>query len=265
MSKKKSIFLLIGFPVFLTSLALMYLYFLAPERFFTPPRQERATKELRPKIAIIIDDLGYDLDIALSLMALDLPISFSVLPHTPFTKHIAEKARERGREVMLHLPMEPRDYPSVNPGSGALLLSMDEPKLRWVMDQDLAQVKGACGANNHMGSSFTECREKMQVVLEELKKKNLFFVDSRTTKNTVGFQMAKQMGLPAARRNIFLDNDHDSGAIKAQMERLLSIARGAGSAIGIGHARMETLETLREYDSVLKSEFRVVPVSELVR
>lgn len=265
MRKKKSLLLLIVLPVFLISLALLYSYFLAKEKFFTPPRQERATKDFRPKIAIIIDDLGYDLDIALSLMALDLPLSFSVLPHTPFTKLIAEKACERGREVMLHLPMEPKEYQSINPGAGALLLSMDDAKLRRVMDQALAQVKGVSGVNNHMGSSFTERRDKMQVVLEELKKKELFFVDSRTTKDTVGFQTAKQMGLPAASRNIFLDNDHDFGAIKAQMERLLSIARGAGSAIGIGHARRETLEALREYDSVLKSEFHVVPVSELVR
>ncbi len=116
-----------------------------------------------------------------------------------------------------------------------------------------------------MGSSFTENREKMQVILQELKKRGLFYVDSRTTMRTVGFEQAKKIGLPTAERTVFLDNSPDPKAICVQIERLLEIAENFGSAIGIGHPYNETLETLEKYQNKLREEFDVVPVSDLVR
>ncbi|MDY6973673.1 MAG: divergent polysaccharide deacetylase family protein [Thermodesulfobacteriota bacterium] len=217
----------------------------------------------RPKIAIIIDDLGYDLDMASSFIKLDLPLSISVLPSAPFTDVIVKEANREGRELILHLPMEPRNYPHVDPGPGTLLLSMTDQSIRMVLDQDIAQIKGARGVNNHMGSSFTENRDKMLLVLRELQERNLFYVDSRTTSGAVGYELAREIGLSAARRNVFLDNDPVPGAIKIQMERLLSKARHSGTAIGIGHPHKETLEMLEEYVHRMKTEFQVVPVSEL--
>ena len=134
-----------------------------------------------------------------------------------------------------------------------------------MLEQDLEDVPGAKGVNNHMGSSFTENREKMLIVLKELKKRNLFYIDSRTTSDTVGFKLARDMGLPAAKRSVFLDNDLAPKSIRIQLERLLSMARHSGFAIGIGHPHKETLEILREYQSGIKTEFYVVHVSELVR
>ena len=223
-----------------------------------------SVKVLRPKIAIIIDDLGYDLDMAFSFIRLDLPLSFSVLPSAPFTEVIVQEANKEGRELILHLPMEPKNYPSVDPGPGTLFLSMDDHSIKLILDQDLKQIRGARGVNNHMGSSFTENRDKMLLVLKELKKRNLFYVDSRTTSGAVGYELARKIGLSAARRNVFLDNDLVPRAIKIQMERLLGKARHSGDAIGIGHPHKETLHILEEYYHRIKTEFQVVPVSELV-
>jgi polysaccharide deacetylase 2 family uncharacterized protein YibQ len=227
--------------------------------------QQLPVKEVRSRLAIIIDDLGYDPDIALSFIQLDLPLSLSVLPSAPFTDLIVRKATEKGCELILHLPMEPKHYPSVNPGPGALFLSMGEKEIRQVLDQDLRDIPGARGVNNHMGSSFTENRDKMLVVLRELKNRNLFYIDSRTTSNTVGFKLAKNIGLPTAKRSVFLDNDLAPKAIRIQLERLLSMARHSGFAIGIAHPHKETLEILREYRSGIKAEFQIVNVSELAR
>jgi polysaccharide deacetylase 2 family uncharacterized protein YibQ len=220
---------------------------------------------VRPKIAIIIDDLGYDSDIAFSFMKLDLLLSFSVLPSAPFTGVVVREANKEGRELILHLPMEPKKYPSLKPGPGALLLSMDEEEIRRILDQDLKEIPEARGVSNHMGSSFTEDHDKMLIVLNELKKRNLYFIDSRTSCNTVGFSLAKKIGLLAAKRSVFLDNDPGPRAIRMQMERLLNMAKHTGAAIGIGHPYKETLKILKEYCSILTSEYRLVRVSELVK
>lgn len=216
------------------------------------------------KIAIIIDDLGYDYGLAKSFMQLDLPICLSILPLAPHTERIVSEANKRGREIMLHLPMEPKNYPSLNPGPGALLTSMDEREIRRILKNRLERISGVKGVNNHMGSSFTGRPDKMGVVLSELRMRHLFFIDSRTTSETVAFSLAKEMGVPAAKRSVFLDNDLSPKAIKIQMERLLGIARHSGSSIGIGHPNKGTLKVLKQYLPKLKNEVKVVPVSELV-
>lgn len=218
----------------------------------------------RPKIGIIIDDLGYDSSLANAFMALDMPLTLSLLPCTPNSRAIARKARHVGREAMLHLPMEPVNYPSVNPGDGVLLLSMDKETILEVLDDDLKQTPFVAGVNNHMGSRFTENEEKMAIVIEELKKRDLYFVDSRTNSGSVALKTAQKMALKAAKRDIFLDNDLSENALKIQMERLLSVARHKGRAIGIGHPHQETLNLLKKYQSTLTHETEVVPISRLV-
>jgi uncharacterized protein len=218
----------------------------------------------RPKIGIIIDDLGYDSSLARAFMALDMPLTLSVLPFTPNSRAIAQRAQHEGCETMLHLPMEPIGYPSVNPGDGVLLVSMDKKTILEVLNDDLQQTPFVAGANNHMGSRFTENAEKMAIVLEALRKKDLYFVDSRTNSASVAFKTAQKMALKAAKRDIFLDNDLSENALKIQMERLLSVARHKGRAIGIGHPHKETLDLLKKYQSVLTDETEVVPVSRLV-
>ncbi|MBW1782103.1 MAG: divergent polysaccharide deacetylase family protein [Deltaproteobacteria bacterium] len=222
-------------------------------------------KDFRPKVAIIIDDLGHDPDLAASFLQLNLPLSLAILPSAPFTDAIVRAANKKGREIILHQPMEPKDYPSINPGPGALLLSMNEAEIRQVLDKNLRQIIGAKGINNHMGSSFTENREKMTWVLRELKRRGLFYVDSRTTKWTIGFEQAARIGLPTAERAVFLDNTPEAEAICSQVERLLRIAKRSGAAIGIGHPHNETIEILKKYRNRLKNDVDIVPVSELIR
>jgi polysaccharide deacetylase 2 family uncharacterized protein YibQ len=221
-------------------------------------------KMARPKIALIVDDLGYDPKIAISFLKLDLSLSLSVLPSAPFTDLIVREVNKTERELMVHLPMEPKGYPSVDPGPGALLIRMTEPEIQRILDQDLKQISGARGVNNHMGSLFTENRGKMELILRELKRRNLFYVDSWTTSGTVGFKVAKEVGVPAGKRNVFLDNELSAKSIERQMERLFNVARRSGSAIGILHPHEETLEVLKAYQSRMKTEFDVVSVSDLV-
>jgi len=223
----------------------------------------QSIKDGRPKIAIIVDDLGYAPKTDLSFFRLNMPLSLSVLPYGPSTRAVVKKANKEGRELILHLPMEPKNYPSVKPGPGGLFLSMGANEILSVLREDLRRIPGASGVNNHMGSSFTENREKMLVVLKELKKRGLYFVDSRTTKHTVGLDLARDIGLPAARRRVFLDNNLEPKALKIQMERLLSMARHRGSAIGICHPYKETHQLLKRYRSKIEKEYQLVPASEL--
>ena len=229
------------------------------------PKQFRKTLRKRlPKIGIIIDDLGYDHDIASSFIRSDLSLSLSVLPLAPYTKQIVDEADKLGLDIMLHLPMEPKGYPKLNPGPGALLTNMNEKDIRKTINKHLRAMPRVCGVNNHMGSSFTEREDKMRVVLNELKKRNLFYIDSRTTSRTVAFQMAKKVGVPVAERSVFLDNDLSTKAIKYQVKRLMGIARHSGTAIGIGHPHEETLEILKEYLHRYREMIQVIPVSKIV-
>jgi len=226
--------------------------------------QDESFRDL-PKIAIVIDDIGNDKNIASSLINIGLPITLSVLPSSFYGEEIAEKASSRGFEVMLHLPMEPKNYPNVNPGPDALLVKMNEREIKTIITRDLKKIPGVSGVNNHMGSYFTEKEDKMTYVLREIKKKGLFYLDSRTTSSSVGFRLAGEMGIPSAQKSVFLDNDLSLKAVKYQMERLIGIARYSGEAIGIGHPHGVTVEVLRDYADLLKTEFKVVPVSDLVK
>ena len=217
-----------------------------------------------PSIAIIIDDMGYDRKLASSLMDCDLPLCFSFLPFAPFSDSIICEAKKRGREILLHLPMEPKGYPRLDPGPGALLVKMGKEEIEERIEELIKKTPGLSGVNHHMGSDFTERYDKMEIVLRELKKRNLFYVDSRTTSRSVAYLVAKKIGVPVVKKNVFLDNDLSPKAIRSQMERLLGIARYSGAAVGIGHPHRQTLRILREYLDQLKSQYNVVPVSELV-
>ena len=226
-------------------------------------REKIATQTL-PKIAIIIDDIGYDPELAHSFMDYDLPLSLSVLPLAPYTRDIVNSANRRGCELLLHQPMEPKNYPEIDPGPGALLTDMGEKEIVKIINENIKQVAGLKGVNHHMGSYFSERYDKMKIVLREIKKHDLFYVDSRTTNQTVAFKLAKAMGVPAARKSVFLDNDLSRKAISFELERLMGIARYSGEAVGIGHPHRETLEVLYEYLDKLKTDFKLVPVSEIV-
>lgn len=221
-------------------------------------------KKRLPRVAIIIDDLGYDRGLARAFASLDIPVSLSVLPMAPRTADIAAEACRTGCELMLHLPMEPKGYPTLNPGPGALLSTMEAREIRDLVRRHLAEVPEAVGVNNHMGSYFTEQGDKMAVVLGELHRKGLFFVDSKTTARSVAYDMARNMGVPAAKRSVFLDNDPASRAVGIQVERLVGVARHRGEAVGIAHPFSGTLEALKRESRKLSEHVEIVTVSELV-
>lgn len=218
----------------------------------------------KPRIAIIMDDLGADTAVAEKLLALDAPINFAVLPYLPHSKDVAVKATRAGMVVLLHLPMEPKGD-DVPPGKGALYIKQGDAEIGSIVAGDLDSVPGATGVNNHMGSRFTEDGAKMAVALKEIKARKMFFVDSLTSPQSQAYETAVSMGLPAVRRDVFLDNEKDMEKITAQLEKLGKIARKRGYAIGIGHPYPETLEALPAGISAIKdSGVEIVKVTELI-
>lgn len=217
------------------------------------------------KVAIVIDDLGYDGKLARRFLEIDGPLSFSVLPHGTFSKSIARRIHETGREILLHLPMEPKGYPEVNPGVGALLTEMTDEELVQTLRKDLDSLPYVKGVNNHMGSKFCEYEKKLRPVIRELKNRGLFFLDSRTTSRTKAYKVAQQLEVPSAERNVFLDNIQSPKAIRSQFKRLIQLAKLKGTAIGIAHPHEATLKVLREDIPKLPKEgVELVPVSQLL-
>ncbi len=217
-----------------------------------------------PQVAIIIDDLGYDQKVAAKFLEIDALLSFSVLPHSPFQQAIAAAIHESGRDVLLHLPLEPMEYPNANPGEGALMSAMTQEELLNQLREDLDCVPYVIGVNNHMGSRLTQDSEKMRQILTTLKHRDLFFVDSLTSPRSCCADVAQLLNLKFARRQVFLDNTQDPDAIRFQIKRLISVAKKQGQAIGIAHPYPVTLEVLQQEIANIEQEIELVPVSELL-
>lgn len=232
----------------------------SPVSFFQPE-----IEKINGKVAIIIDDLGYNMDIAEKLLQLDVPISFSILPKLRYSKLIAIRANELNYDVLLHLPMEPNNYPSKNPGPEALVSGMNPQEMEEQLLKNLDAIPYLRGINNHMGSKLTEDEEIMHLIMEKIKFRDLFFLDSRTSPRTVAYKVAKEYGVKAAERNIFLDNENDIEIIGQQIIKLGEIAMKNGSAIGIGHPYQNTLLALQQIIPKLKENgIKITPISQLV-
>ncbi len=210
---------------------------LSIERQPPPPASDGA-----PRISIVIDDLGRGLRDLDALGSLGIPLTYSVLPFETHTPQVVAELKRRGVEYLCHLPMEARG--GANPGPGALVLAMSSDQLQDATRQALAAVPGAAGVNNHMGSGMLPRQDVMTTVLGVLAQQGLFFLDSRTSADTVGYSLARQLGLKAGERQVFLDTERDLAFIRGQFEQLLSAARRRGGAIAIAHPYRETLEVL---------------------
>ena len=207
--------------------------------------------------------MGFQKQIGQKLLDLPLNLTFSFLPYAPYTQKLEILAYEKGRDILLHLPMEPHDK-NWNPGPSALYLTTSRIKLAKTIDNYLKQVPHAIGANNHMGSRFTENRRAMRNVLHILQQRGMFFIDSFTTAKTVGMSEAITMGIPTARRNIFLDNVHTRKNVCHQLEELIAFAKKDGTAIGIGHPNPATLSALTQCGKQLLNEVKLVSAHELI-
>jgi polysaccharide deacetylase 2 family uncharacterized protein YibQ len=227
------------------------------------PRAARA--DGNPRLAIVIDDLGQKLPHLQELAALELPLTVAVIPGLPATAATVREAGRLGIEMILHQPMEPREEGGKDAGAGVLLVSMGPAEVRSRVAESLAAVPGAVGVNNHMGSRFTEEATALAPLMAELKARDLFWLDSRTTAATRGVEAARAAGVPVLERDVFLDAEVNPDFIRAQVRRAVVLARERGQAVGIGHPHPETIAALRELrGELLASGVALVRLSALV-
>jgi hypothetical protein len=197
-----------------------------------------------PRLAIVIDDIGQSLSAPRELLSLGVPITFSVLPDLPHSRQAAELIARSHREFIIHLPMEPLDYPTQNPGPRPLLLSLDANQTRRRMDGYLRELPGAVGASNHMGSAYTADPERMALVQELLAERQLFFLNSKTSPTPVPAAVARRGRFAYLERDVFLDNERDPSLITRALNLAIFRARRNGQAIAIGHPYPETVQVL---------------------
>lgn len=214
----------------------------------------------------MIDDLGQDLAPARDIVSLPGKITCAVMPGLAQSRKVAELALQNKREVLLHLPMEPKDR-NLKTSPGTLSSDMTPMDFLSTLSDDVASVPGAVGVNNHEGSALTENKEAMKFLMAELKARNLLFLDSLTGPKSVAYATAKEFGLKAAKRDVFLDNEGDNAVyIGKQLEELAHIAKEHGRAIGIGHPHPATISALRKWLSETdKQGIEIVPVSRLMQ
>ncbi|MDZ7761878.1 MAG: divergent polysaccharide deacetylase family protein [Desulfovermiculus sp.] len=227
------------------------------------PRKEKPEKG--PRLAVVIDDMGESLGKArqlLDIMGSDL--TWSILPFSSQTREVVHLAAEHGLEYLLHVPMEPKRYPQVDPGPGGIFIDMSPDQIRVILANNLDQVPGAVGANNHMGSRFTEDVQGMQVVLQEIKSQKLFFMDSLTSPRSKVKVIAQDLQIPVAFRDVFLDNKQDVEAILLQLHKAERLAMKTGRAVAIGHPYPETLTALAKWSKERDSNVELVALSQLV-
>ncbi len=216
------------------------------------------------KVSIVIDDFGPDVEIAKQFASLPFPVTLSVLPHQAHSREIAEMAHLEGREVILHLPMEPLNT-GESPGPGALLVSMSGDEIRRNIRAALDTSPYFDGVNNHMGSRMTRNARIMKTILSELKGRGLFFIDSMTTNESKGWKVAQELKIPSFKRDIFLDDDPSADAIRSQIARLVKIARIRGMALAIGHPHKTTLRSLQEAAAHFREEgIEIVAARDLI-
>jgi len=219
-----------------------------------------------PRLAIVIDDLGNELAPARRLAGWPEPVAGAVLPGLAYSAASARALSEGGKQVLLHLPMEPQGFPRVRPGPGVILRAQSDGEITQTLEADLATVPGAAGVNNHMGSAATADPRVMRAVARVLSHRGLFFVDSRTTDATVAERTAEEESVPSARRRVFLDDVATEAAVKERLDEALERARTEGSAIAIGHPYPATLAVLeRELPTAGEKGVKLVKVGDLVK
>jgi polysaccharide deacetylase 2 family uncharacterized protein YibQ len=227
---------------------------------------EKATVTRRKgTVAIVIDDAGYDLEALDRFLAFKGKLTIAVLPQVTYSTQAAEKIYAAGKEVMLHLPMEPLG--DADPGPGVLEVAFTEMQINDTLDDDFADVPHARGMNNHMGSLATQDPTLMTALFSYLKKHGIYFVDSRTTAATLGKEIATRFGVPMAERTYFLDNTPEKKAVIRVLLDGAAVARVKGKALLIGHVNntvvAEVLEEL--FDELTASGLEFVTVSEYIK
>jgi len=229
------------------------------------PQLSQASISAR-RVAIIVDDLGARRDVFDPLRDIRRPLTIAVLPGLPLSAWTAREAAQAGMEVILDLPMEPYRFPEVDPGPGALLMTMSPQELQAQVGAHLASVPGAVGVTNHMGSRMTEDRARMRTVLEVLAGRRLFLVDGLASNLSLAYDEAKALGLRAGRRQVVVDHKGGEAGDRVQWDEVAWWAERRGEVIVIAHGHPLTARLLREYVPRWEARgIRLVPVSQLAR
>ncbi len=241
----------------------------AVSKAIAPVKEPPTTKPAAPagKVALIVDDMGNSLEALDELLGLGEPVTVAVLPYSAHALETARRAHEKGLEVLLHLPLESLNGNGSEAGTEGLIRSgMGDEEVRSLMAEELDRVPYARGVNNHMGSKVTADTAMMRTILEPLRERGLYFLDSRTSAKSVAYDVAVGMGIPAASRQVFLDADGDTSRIRERLLELFRIARRDGRAVGICHPFQETFRTLKENFGLLESyRLEAVFASEIAR
>lgn len=240
---------------------------LSPSPSLTPttPLSSTPSSAAGASIVIVVDDLGYNLAEARAVILSSQPLTLAVLPSLTYSLDIAREASVRGKDLLLHLPME--SYQGNDwLGPGAIMTSMSEEEVRQQIQADLYDVPGAIGVNNHMGTKATASRETMSFVLRFLKDKGIFFLDSRVTAESVAGDLGEELGIKVLQNSVFLDNERRPDAVRKRLEELKQIAQRKGFAIGIAHAHCPALaSTIEEVARNWQAEgVKIVPISALL-
>jgi len=233
-----------------------------------PPEIPEKPPAIEPKnkVALIMDDMGYSLDTIYDILSLEEPITVAIIPFSPLGEQTAQIAHQNGLEILLHLPLESiNNIEANNSIEGIISTDMGEQEIITLVERNLDQVPYISGVNNHMGSKVTPNESLMQTILQRLKQRNLFFIDSRTTGKSVAYDVAIQLEIPTAQRHVFLDSELDEDYIREKLIELFILAQKKGEAVGICHPLPETLKVLKESFRLAK-KYGVTPVfiSELV-
>lgn len=231
-----------------------------------PKRIEKRKIEKRGKVAIIIDDVGWNLSIIKEIEEINRPLTLSILPKAPYSKKILNELKDKNYELLLHLPLEPMP-PSQCLDKGLIKVDMSEEEIKSVFEDDIKDfLPYVKGVNNHMGSLYTINEEKMRVLLENIKENNLFFVDSLTNSKSCGYKIAKEIGVKTGKRDIFIDVSPDPDEINKKIDEILKLAKEKGEVIAIGHAKSQTISILkRRINEFDENGIEIVPVSELLQ
>jgi polysaccharide deacetylase 2 family uncharacterized protein YibQ len=241
---------------------------LPPAPTGVPPWQKFAKPapvEAGPRVAIVIDDAGLDHHRTARIIALPGPLTVSFLTYGEGLGTQVRAASQAGHELMVHVAMQAQSR-SVDPGPDVLLRDIEPDEILARLTRVLGKFDGYVGINNHMGSLFTADRPGMQIVLGELKRRGLLFLDSRTGPHSVGGEISRGLHLPYAERDVFLDNDLTAASVLRQLSEVERIARARGHAVAIGHPRDGTIEALAKWIPEAKARgFVLVPISTIVR
>lgn len=217
----------------------------------------------RPRLAIVVDDIGESVRHAKLLLSLDYPVTFALWPHGTHARQIAGLIKAKKLEVLIHQPMEPLGYPDVNPGPGVLLSSMTDLQILSQLDRNLRLIPEAIGLNNHMGSRLTQDGQRMALLARALKNRNLLVLDSLTHPGSRFAASALAEGAVVYRRDVFIDVEQDKDYVLKQLRKAEKIALLNGQALAIGHPLPATLEALQAWEKERDPRVQLVRLSDL--